>query len=186
MQKAIFSRINLVEDADSIHAKTYLEYTQDLLACEDVQELKNWSQHLHTSRFQHSLNVSYYSFLIAKRFGLDARSIARAGLLHDLYFYDWRVKENRPKKERHCSLHPQLALENAKKNCEVNAVMEDAILHHMWPMTIRMPKTKEGWILQAVDKYCALSEILLQGSRKLRYSKAVLSCLAVCSFLTFK
>lgn len=43
-----------------------------------------------TSRFQHSLNVSYYSFIICRKFGLDAYSAARAGLLHDLYYYDWK------------------------------------------------------------------------------------------------
>ena len=62
--------------------------------------------------------------------------------------------------------------------------LEDAIVHHMWPMTLHMPKTKEGWLLQAVDKYCALSEIILQGSRKVRYSRAAVSFLTSCSFAT--
>ena len=57
-------------------------------------------------------------FLLARKFHLDAYSTARAGLLHDLYFYDWREKDTRPMEGRHCSIHPQIALENAKKSNE--------------------------------------------------------------------
>ena len=162
MQKAIFSRIDL-NNADNDLAEEYLGCISDLLHLDGVQDLKAFTQHMNTSRFQHSLNVSYYTFLIARRFHLDSCSAARAGLLHDLYHYDWRNldKEDRPIEGRHCAVHPQIALENARKATSVNAIIEDAIVHHMWPMTLRCPKTKEGWILQAVDKYCAISEILL-------------------------
>lgn len=183
MQKAIFSRVDLTSDNDLL-AKEFVSCIQDLIEVDDVQELKAFSQHMDTSRFQHSLNVSYYSFLFARKFRLDTYSIARAGLLHDLYFYDWRTKNNRPMEGRHCAIHPLIALENAKKTCTINPVIEDAIVHHMWPMTLHMPKTKEGWLLQAVDKYCALSEIILQGSRKVRYSRAAVSFLTICSFAT--
>lgn len=182
MQKAIFSRVDLAS-ADSYLANEYLDCIRDLIEVDDVQELKAYTQHMHTTRFQHSLNVSYYTFLLARKFHLDAYSAARAGLLHDLYFYDWRdlEKEDRPIEGRHCAVHPKIALENARKTTKVNAIIEDAIVHHMWPMTLHCPKTKEGWILQAVDKYCAISEILLQGGRKVRYSKAAVSLLAVLS-----
>ena len=180
MKKAIFSRIDL-KNADSLIAKEFISCIHDLIDKEDVQNLKDYTQHFQTTRFQHSLNVSYYAFLAAKKLHLDAYSTARAGLLHDLYFYDWR-NEDRPE-GRHCSLHPQLALLNARKNCEVNHIMEDAIVHHMWPMTLEMPKTKEGWLIQAVDKYCAVSEILLQSGRKVRYSQTVVSLLAMVSIL---
>lgn len=187
MQKAIFSKVDL-GSADSYLANEYLDCIKDLINIDDVQELKTFTQHMNTSRFQHSLNVSYYTFLLARKFNLDAYSAARAGLLHDLYHYDWRDldKEERPIEGRHCAVHPQIALENARKATKVNAIIEDAILHHMWPMTLETPKTKEGWILQAVDKYCAVSEILLQGSRKLRYSRVSLSFLAICSVFAHK
>lgn len=183
MQKAIFSRIDLTNDT-CLLAKEFITCIKDLIQVEDVQELKSFSQHMDTSRFQHSLNVSYYSFLLAQKLHLDAYSVARAGLLHDLYFYDWREKENRPMAGRHCAIHPQIALENARKACAMNPIIEDAIVHHMWPMTLSMPKTKEGWLLQAVDKYCAVSEILLQGSRKVRYSRASVSLMAIFSLVS--
>lgn len=187
MQKAIFSKTDLAQ-ADSYLANEYLKCIKDLITIDDVQELKEYTQHMNTTRFQHSVNVSYYTFLLARKFHLDYYSAARAGLLHDLYFYDWRnlEKNDRPIEGRHCAVHPKIALENARKATKVNAIIEDAILHHMWPMTIHMPKTKEGWILQAVDKYCAFSEILLQGSRKVRYSRIALSFLAIVSIITTK
>lgn len=82
MQKAIFSRIDL-NNADNDLAEEYLGCISDLLHLDGVQDLKAFTQHMNTSRFQHSLNVSYYTFLIARRFHLDSCSAARAGLLHD-------------------------------------------------------------------------------------------------------
>lgn len=173
MEKAIFSRVKL-EQGYTLLAAEYLECVKDLLDLDAMQELAAYVQHMNTSRFQHSLNVSYYTFLITRKFRLDAYSAARAGLLHDLYLYD-RHNDEAPIQGRHSSVHPRVALENARKATKVNAIIEDAILHHMWPVTFHRPKTKEGMILQAVDKYCALSEIILQGARKLRYNRLTLS-----------
>lgn len=172
MKQAIRSTIDLTDLENEI-AKEFHHAIYDLLLLDDVQMLRQWTQHLQTTRFQHSINVAYYSFLIARKFNLDAKSCARAGMLHDFYFYDWKQKETRPSSQRHSALHPKLALENAKKYCDVNMIMEDAILHHMWPMTLHPPKTKEGWIIQGVDKYCAILEILSQCSKKIKYSTAL-------------
>lgn len=59
MQKAIFSRIDL-NNADNDLAEEYLGCISDLLHLDGVQDLKSFTQHMNTSRFQHSLNVSYY------------------------------------------------------------------------------------------------------------------------------
>lgn len=80
MEKAILSRINL-QRQDTHIAQEYFDTISDLIDTQEVQALKKCSQHMATSRFQHSLNVSYYSFLICRKFGLDAYSAARAGLL---------------------------------------------------------------------------------------------------------
>ncbi|MEG1475099.1 MAG: HD domain-containing protein [Longicatena sp.] len=180
MQNAIFSRVDL-NNVDCSLRNEYLDCINDLLCVDDVIELHDFHQHMKTSRFQHSINVSYYSFLIARKLNADAYSIARAGLLHDLYLYDRHFEQ--PIEGRHCSVHPRIALENAKKATKTNAIIDDAILHHMWPMTIHTPKTKEGWILQAVDKYCCLSEVLLQGSRKVRYSHTSVSFLSMLALI---
>ena len=81
MLRAIGSRKDLKQ-------QTYYELVADLLENESVQSLKQYRHHIKTTRFQHSVNVSYYNYLICKFFRWDAVSAARAGLLHDLYFYE--------------------------------------------------------------------------------------------------
>jgi uncharacterized protein len=69
----------------------YLSYVGELLARPEVQRLANYTQHYFSNRLEHSISVSYDSYRIAKRFKLNARATARAGLLHDLFYYDWRT-----------------------------------------------------------------------------------------------
>ena len=92
MQKAILSRIDL-QSADHEIAQEFLNCIQDILEIDDVKQLKSFYQHFKTSRFQHCLNVSYYTFLICRRFHMDYVSATRAALVHDLYLYDWRNDE---------------------------------------------------------------------------------------------
>ena len=77
MLKAIGSRKDLKQ-------QLYYEFVADLLESKSVQDLKQYRHHIKTTRFQHSLNVSYYNYLICKFFHWDAVSAARAGLLHDI------------------------------------------------------------------------------------------------------
>jgi hypothetical protein len=39
----------------------YLSYVEDLLETDAVQKLANYTQHVHSTRLEHSLSVSYYS-----------------------------------------------------------------------------------------------------------------------------
>lgn len=173
MQKAIFSRFTF-EDEDNTTVQAYLDCVSDLLEIDSVKQLEYCYQHLNTTRLQHCINVSYYTFLLCRKMNLDYVSAARAGLLHDLYFYDWK-KQEQPCDGRHSCVHPRIALETAKEITEVNDIMADAIVHHMWPMSLKMPRFKEGWALQAIDKYCAMTEILLQSGRALKFSKLAAS-----------
>lgn len=63
----------------------YVFIVSDLLAQPAVQKLAQYTQHHHSNRLQHSIAVSFDSYRIAKRMHLDYRSVARAGLLHDLF-----------------------------------------------------------------------------------------------------
>lgn len=173
MQKAIFSRFTFTDESNET-VQEYLDSVADLLEIDSVRQLEYCYQHLNTTRLQHCINVSYYTFLLCRKLNLDYISAARAGLLHDLYFYDWK-KQEQPCEGRHSCVHPKIALATAKEITNVNRIMEDAIVHHMWPMSIHMPKTKEGWVLQAVDKYCAMTEIMLQSGRAMKFSKIAAS-----------
>ncbi|MEG0958179.1 MAG: phosphohydrolase [Erysipelotrichaceae bacterium] len=166
MNKAICSRNDLVEPQKDITIE-FVDCIRDILDFDDIQQLKEFHQHLKTTRFQHSINVSYYSFLLCRKFNLDYVSAARAGLVHDLFLYDWKNKEQ-PMEGRHSVVHPIVALQSARELIEVNDIMADAIVHHMWPMSIHMPRTAEGWILQGVDKLCAIAEITKQSFAHLK------------------
>lgn len=130
-----------------------------LLENEKVRMLDTFMQHYKYTRLRHSLDVAYYSFCLAKLLGWDADSTARAGLLHDLFYYDRRHEQyngiNVIRK------HPLIAVENAKEVCELNALEVDIIKKHMWLLTFAPPSYKEGYIVTFVDKYCAGREFIV-------------------------
>jgi uncharacterized protein len=138
-------------------AMEFLDSIKDIVCIPEFLQLKNYRHHLHSNRFQHCLNVAWYSFKISKRRHLNCRSCARGALLHDFYLYSSSRREQ-PLPGRHCAVHPQVALSNALKYFQVDEVMYDCIVNHMFPTTGMPPLTSEGWIVSRVDKYCAVLE----------------------------
>ena len=143
---------------------------EDLVSNSTVQEMKNYKQHYDTSCFEHCKSVAYYSYLICKKYNLDYKAVARAGMLHDLFLYDWRKREN-GRKGLHAYTHPRTALENAKKLFSLTKKEEDIILKHMWPVTFCLPRYKESFIITFVDKYCAIQESInaYKSKKKLQF-----------------
>ena len=135
----------------------YYRIISGLLESDEIQKLKHFPHHIMTTRFQHCLNVSYYHYKLCRFFRLDAESAARAGLLHDLYFYDTHGKPS----VHHSKYHPQIALENALKLRKLNDKEIDMIKNHMFPMTFAKPKYAETFLITLVDKYCAVLEFVL-------------------------
>lgn len=135
----------------------FIQMIDDLLNNDTVKQMKNFRQHYETSCFDHCLIASYYCYLYGKKFNLDYVSCARAAMLHDLFLYDWRKKQD-DRKGLHAFTHPKTAYENASKLFDLNEKEKDIILKHMWPVTIALPKYKESYLLTLVDKYCALNE----------------------------
>ncbi|MBQ9920350.1 MAG: PD-(D/E)XK nuclease family protein [Clostridia bacterium] len=118
MERAIGSKINLIED-EHYYAVDFMACVEELWEMEEVQRLAEFCQHCNTSRLQHSLNVSYYSYRLAKLLGFDYKSAARAGLLHDLFWYDWMTEKQ---EELHAFYHPKAALKNAREITELNKI----------------------------------------------------------------
>lgn len=135
----------------------FQEIIKELINNETVQQMKKYRQHYETTCFDHCYTVSYYCYLICKRYNLDYTSAARAGMLHDLFLYDWRIKQP-DRKGLHAYTHGKTACENACKIFDLNDKEKDMIINHMWPVTVNSPKSLEGFILTFVDKYCAISE----------------------------
>ncbi|GAK46971.1 metal-dependent phosphohydrolase, HD family [Secundilactobacillus oryzae JCM 18671] len=134
----------------------YVNLIADLLETEAVQKLANYTQHHHSTRLEHSLSVSYDSYVIAKRMHLNTRAVARAGLLHDLFYYDWRTTKF--DLGSHAFIHPRVALRNAEKITTLSPMEKDIILKHMWGATLALPKYRESMIVSLVDDYEAAHE----------------------------
>lgn len=148
----------MIKDKNIIYNdKQYLDIVQDIISNDLVQEMKNYRQHYNVSCFDHCLYVSYNLYRICKKHSLDYKSAARAGLVHDLFLYDWRKREN-ARKGFHAFTHPKLAYENAAKVFDLNEKEKDIIIKHMWPVTPQFPKYKESFIITYVDKYFACVE----------------------------
>lgn len=143
----------------------FWEQDKEFMACIDdikehqfVLDLQLFPQHIHSNRYVHSFTVAYYSFCIARRLGWDEVSTARAGLLHDLFYYEQgQVSFS---KGNHLINHPKIALINARIVTDLNPVEEDIIVKHMWLATAAFPHYKESYIVTFVDKYVAVDEYM--------------------------
>ncbi len=114
--------------------------------------------------YHHVIKVSYHTFIWSRRLHLDHVSATRAALLHDFFTYDWRLEGQLRKKrlfEKHGFTHPAEALKNAKEHFSVNAIEEDAIVHHMFPLTIKPPRYAESWLVTIIDKYITVIEYFI-------------------------
>lgn len=166
--------------------KEFYNITKDLIHNPIVQQMKNYRQHYDSSCYEHCIEVAYWSYLYCKKHNLDYIAIARAAILHDLFLYDWRHSRKKLGLNGfHAFVHPQIALNNALKICDLSQKEQDIILKHMWPITVIPPKSMEAFIITFVDKYCALLEsyVHYKQNRKLnllyRYAYVFLSFLVI-------
>lgn len=142
---------------DKIYSdKEFIDTISDIIENPTVQEMKNFRQHYETNCFDHCLMASFLCFHFCKKYHLDYVSCARAAMLHDLFLYDWRKRQN-GRKGLHAFTHPRTALENASKLFNLNDKEKDIILKHMWPVTFfSLPKYRESYIITFTDKLSAL------------------------------
>lgn len=144
------------EDENDGRLGEYLCCVFELLKNEKLFEMSGLKKHGYVDCMDHCLFVSYYSFITCKRLGLDYKSAARGGLLHDFYLYSKGSKEM-PKMHR--LKHPKIALDKACECFELSDKEKDIILHHMWPITLSFPKYRESYVVDMVDKYCTWLEM---------------------------
>ena len=161
------SKSNLSLTTSKPNINEFKAIIDDIATNPNVLSLKNRVQHKNKSRYYHCLCVSYYSYAICKKLKLDYFSAARAGMLHDFYYYDWRDKNVEGQKRFHAFRHPKIALKNAMDLFELNDLEKDIIVKHMWPLTIKLPSHPESYIITLVDKFCASREILKILRKKL-------------------
>ena len=136
-------------------AAEFLGLVQHILDDSEFRKLALYRQHFQTTRFMHSLNVSYLSWLTARKLGLDEQVAARAGLLHDFCLYDF--KEKLPKGEFQAFYHPKVAAKTSDEHFLLYDKERQAILSHMFPLG-PMPRSAEAWVISCMDKLCAVTE----------------------------
>ena len=138
----------------------------DILASPEMLASKDCIQHGSISVYTHSVMVTRYALLLAKKFGIrcNLRSLVRGALLHDFFMYDWHWEKMPIEVKRrglHGFTHPGTAAKNARKYFNVSRKVYDIINCHMFPLTLtRMPKSVEGWLVCLADKYCSALETL--------------------------
>ena len=86
----------------------FQQIIKPLISNSTVQEMKKYKQHYETSCFEHCYCAAYYCYLICKKYHLDYKSATRAAMLHDLFLYDWRVRQP-DRKGLHAFTHGQTA-----------------------------------------------------------------------------
>lgn len=136
--------------------RQYLTKVNDILKNKEFQRMENILHH-EGNRLDHSIRVSYYSYLLAKVLKLDSNKVARAALLHDFFLEE---NEGATKKEKALTMlkHPEYALENAKKYFELSPLEEDIIVSHMFPIGKHIPKYFESWMVDIVDDIASIYE----------------------------
>lgn len=137
-------------------SEEYLDEVREILRNKEFLSLCQYCHHQRSNRLLHSLNVSYFSWKIARRLGCDVRAAARAGLLHDFCPYDF--SEETPTGERQVFYHPKAAAKNSSRYFELSQKECDAILTHMFPLG-PVPTNREGVIISIADKVCAVLEV---------------------------
>lgn len=145
--------------------RQYEDCVRDLNESGALAPLSGFRQHGSYTRLDHCFNVSYLSYALCLRLGLDYRAAARGGLLHDFFLYDWHTTKH--EEGQHAFLHPHIALANAERHFELTPKERDIIVKHMWPLTISLPKSPEAFLVSCVDKYCAAEEALCCWGRSL-------------------
>ena len=135
--------------------RAFLSLVHPLLFHPAVSILSTYRHHMSTHRLQHVLSVAYLTYHICREKGLATEEACHAALLHDLFYFD-RMRGDAPRLP--WMRHPAIAWDNARALYPFTEVGEDIIRCHMWPLTRRLPRTKEGQIVSWADKYCAMRE----------------------------
>lgn len=134
------------------------EYGNDILMSDVYQSQKSIMMHGHVSVYEHCVSVSRMCLKLAHFFHLpvNERAMVRGALLHDYFLYDW----HEPGHSLHGFTHPKIALANADRDFDLNAIERDMIVKHMFPLTYRPPKYRETIMICLADKIVALKETI--------------------------
>lgn len=134
----------------------------EIINSDKYQSLKD-DYHHGLNRYIHSMNVARNTYYVTKFLRMDYVSATRGALLHD-YFNDVDYRSTKGIKKAY--LHPVIALNNARREYELNPKEENIIISHMFPLSNSIPNCKESWVVTTVDKVVALRECSIYKVRE--------------------
>ncbi len=150
---------------------------EDILLNDEFQKRKLFMHHHNMSVWDHSILVSFNSFIFGRYFNADIRICAIAGLLHDFYSQAWLstpvlehlengkytilMKQKKSLFKMHGFVHAADAARNYVKFFPEleNKKITNAIKRHMFPLNIIPPRYKEGFIITIIDKWNSVHEL---------------------------
>lgn len=152
-----------------IKDQEYLFIINNIVKNKEFIKLDNIKHH-NTTRLEHSMKVSYYSYKIAKCLKLDYQDVARGGLLHDFYTEEIsECKKIRDKVKLFSVKHPKDAVNNSSIYFDLSEKEKNIIETHMFPVDYKIPKYAESWIVSLVDKVLSFGEFSKKFSYKFSY-----------------
>lgn len=108
------------------------------------------------SRYEHSLRVAHMTYRLSYKFHLDYERATRAALLHDFYL---NSETEQYSSSKTLVQHPLIALKNAKEHFDLDMKQENMIESHMFPLSKKVPKHIESWVISFADKFVAVHEM---------------------------
>ncbi len=157
-----FENKKKIVDAFSDYVE-YYELIESFINNKEFLKRKNFPHHINESVYEHTVRVSFDCFKIGKKFHLDYKSLAIAGLLHDFYEKPWQYdKEKKPFLQMHAFTHAHNAVLNAKKiyGKKITPKIAEIMETHMFPVNLKIPKSKEAWLLTLIDKADSMDFIM--------------------------
>ncbi|MCK5197594.1 MAG: hypothetical protein KAR21_04550, partial [Spirochaetales bacterium] len=160
LRKTIRNKVETLSlENNSADMTEFKNICKDIIENPQYQKLKDIKHH-DKDIYTHNLKVAWISYLTAKRLKLHVHEMVRGALLHDFFFYDWRVKGAKDEFLPHGFTHPFVSRRNAEKVFgHITPIERDIIMKHMWPLTVIPPRYPESFLVSFIDKLVAGKEV---------------------------
>lgn len=144
------------------YLENHYDGTDKILKNTGYRQLRNISRHRFTNTMDHSIRVACVNLYLSKKIHVSEESAVKIGLFHDFCLVDYYKEHHMKMSERHPGIyafyHPIEAVKNAEGICDLTREEKQAIMSHMFPLSIRIPASRLGWLLTISDKIVAVYE----------------------------
>ncbi len=142
------------------------EIYSSLFKDERILKMQTIPMHRGSNCYIHSFKVAKLAVKRGLRHkNVNLKTLLLGSILHDYYLYDWRIEKD--KRMSHCKKHPEVSINNASRDFNIEDDVKDIIRRHMWPFNITLfPDTKEARILTLADKSIFWKEVFTSKKHK--------------------